>query len=132
MESPKQAIKDFLRWIRPQQQEIAEQTEEQVRQKNAEQEKEILELAALFDRLTKEPGWEKALLFMAKDVNNQLYEATNKKYERDHRLMLCDMWQAKRELLDGVQGYIDSILKSRDDILSQIRQQAEREKSYQQ
>jgi hypothetical protein len=130
MDSPKQAIKEFLRWIRPQQAEVAEQTEEQIKQKNLEQEKEILELAVFFDRLTNEPGWEKALLYMAKDVNNQLYEATNKKYEREIRLMLCDMWQAKRELLDGLQGYIDSILKSRDDILGQVKAQSE--KSYQQ
>lgn len=86
-----------------------------------EQMKALIERAEQFDALQRTTGWEEILRHMGAEVQNTLIEATNLKHDREHRLMLCDMWDAKRELLDSVQAYIDSTQKERDRIIREYK-----------
>lgn len=88
-------------------------TEEQLRQ--------VIKKAEEFDKLVALPGWEDVLRHMGSEVNGELIEGCNKKYDRESRLMHCDMWQAKRELLDSTLAYIESMQAERDRILEQFK-----------
>lgn len=90
-----------------------------------EQQKEIIDLAEQFDRLTSFPAWLKALRFMGEEVNSMLIEAT--KLESTPDLMMYEVirWNAKRQILDNLQGYINSTLAERDRIVEEIREQYE-------
>lgn len=84
-----------------------------------EQVSEVIKKAEWFDRLTAEPGWEEIVRHMASEVNGELLEAAGKKYDREGRLMHCDMWHAKRELLDSAIAYIESMQRERDRIIGE-------------
>lgn len=120
MDSPKSKIKTLLRSLLPQKPEAPAEKQ------SLEEQKEILELAVLYDRLVKEPGWEKALKVAAQEVNSEIVEATRMKYEPDRQRVHVIRWDAKRELLDNLTGYIEGILKSRDEILSQHLEESQR------
>lgn len=89
-----------------------------------EQQKEVIDLAEEFDRLTALPAWEKALRFMAEGVNGNLVEAT--KYKKNPRLMAVYVtrWDARREALDDLVGWINNTLTERDRIVEDYKERA--------
>ena len=86
-----------------------------------EQMKEVVDLAEEFDRLQALPVWEKVLSRLALGMNAELLEAANKKYDRVLRMMHCDMYHAKREALDDLQGWIEATQRERDRIIEDFR-----------
>ncbi len=86
-----------------------------------EQMKEIVDTALEFDKLVVMPGWEKALKYCVAEVNSEIVEATKFKYEPNHMAVHVTRWDAKRELLDGLMGYIAAQQKSRDEIIEQMK-----------
>lgn len=86
-----------------------------------EQMKEVIDAAQDFDKLVVMPGWERACKFMVGEVNSEIAEATQYKYETSRQAVHVTRWDAKRELLDGLYGYINSMQRSRDEIVSQYR-----------
>lgn len=90
-----------------------------------EQAKEVIDKAERFDRLVREPGWEDILTYMATNVQGEIAEATKYVYEPDLARNHVLVWNAKRSLLDGAIGYIESIQRSRDEIVSQYRKEKE-------
>lgn len=86
-----------------------------------EQTKNLIEQAERFDRLTREPGWEEILKFMAANVQDEIAQATQHQYEAELSRIHCVRWNAKRSLLDSAVGYIESVQRSRDEIVEQYR-----------
>jgi hypothetical protein len=86
-----------------------------------EQMKEVIESAVEFDKLVVMSGWEKALKYCVAEVNSEVAEATKYKYEPIRQAVHVTRWDAKRELLDGLLGYISKIQRDRDDIIEQIK-----------
>ena len=86
-----------------------------------EQMKEIIDMALEFDKLVVMPGWEKALKYCVAEVNSEVAEATKYKYEPVRQSVHVTRWDAKRELLDGLMGYISKIQSDRDGIIEQIK-----------
>jgi hypothetical protein len=84
-----------------------------------DQYREVSSLASQFEQLQRMPGWEKLLKFLVNEVNGELLEAANKKYDREGRLMHCDMWHAKREFLDAAIAYMDSTIAERDRLVKE-------------
>lgn len=85
----------------------------------------MIEKAEMFDRLVREPGWEDALRYMANMVQVEIASATQHQFEAELCRVYCMRWNAKRDLLDGVVGYIESIQRSRDEIVDQFRKEKE-------
>jgi hypothetical protein len=87
-----------------------------------DQQKEVIDAAEEFDRLTAFPAWIKALRYMAEEVNGTLVEAT--KHEGDPSIMMWEVvrWNAKRQLLDNLQGMIQSTLAERDRIVEEYKE----------
>lgn len=79
----------------------------------------------MFDRLVREPGWEKILRYMANAVQVDIASATQHQYEAERCRVMVIRWDSKRELLDGAIGYIESIQKSRDEIVAQFKTEKE-------
>lgn len=86
-----------------------------------EQMKEVIDAAKEFDSLVVMPGWEKALKYCVAEVNSEVAEATKYKYEPVRQAVHVTRWDAKRELLDGMLGYISKIQRDRDDIIEQVK-----------
>ena len=87
-----------------------------------EQQREVIERAEKFDRLTALPVWVEVLQFMAEDVNGTLAESTKHKADPANMMWGVVRWDAKRELLDQLQAWIDSTLRERDRIVQEIRE----------
>lgn len=87
-----------------------------------EQMKEIIDLAEMFDRLQQLPVWEKVLSRVALAMNAELVEAANKKYDREARMMHADMYHAKREILDDLQGWMEATQRERDRITQEFKE----------
>ncbi len=92
-----------------------------------EQAKEIVEKAEMLDRLANEPGWEEICVFMGKLVNVELAKATDKPFEPEIQRVHVIRWDAMRFLLDSATGYMESIQRSRDEIVEQFRTAKENE-----
>ena len=87
-----------------------------------EQMKEVIDLAEMFDALQRLPVWEKVLSRMAFAMNAELVEAANKKYDREARMMHVDMYHAKREILDDLQGWMEATQMERDRIMVEFKE----------
>ena len=60
---------------------------------------------------------------MASEVNSEIAAAAEKKYEPEMQQVHVIRWDAKRELLDNTIGYIEGMLKSRDEIIEQYKEE---------
>jgi len=87
-----------------------------------EQMKEVIDLAEMFDTLQRLPVWEKVLHRMAAAMNRELVEAANKKYDREARMMHVDMYHAKREILDDLQGWMEATQMERTRIMGEFKE----------
>jgi hypothetical protein len=87
-----------------------------------EQQKEIIDRAERFDRLTRDPAWLEVLAFLAQRVNGTLIEATSHKYDTAKMMWEVVRWDSKRELLDDLQAHVNSTLEERDRIVSDIKE----------
>jgi len=87
-----------------------------------EQQKEVIEAADEFDSSVFLPGYLRLMKYMAEEVNGTLAEAT--KYEANQRRMTWEVvrWNAKRQLLDNVQGMIEATLRERDRIVAEYKE----------
>src|SRR5215472_96047 len=87
-----------------------------------EQQKEVIEAADEFDRLMSLPGYLRLMKYMAEEVNGTLADAT--KHESNQRRMTWEVvrWNAKRQLLDNVQGMIEATLRERDRIVAEYKE----------
>lgn len=111
-------------WQRPQPPEKAKTTLEEA--------KEIINLAEQFDKTIFDPGFEKLLAFMGQQINNELLGATEKPFEPEMQRVHVVRWDAKRDLLDSALAYVESIRKSRDEIVEQFRSRPEESHEQQQ
>jgi len=87
-----------------------------------EQIRKVIELAEQFDKLQAMPGWEKALRRMAENINSELASVTSYKYEPERQRIGVVRWDAKRELLDDMQGYIEAQQRERDRIAEEAKE----------
>lgn len=83
--------------------------------------KEQIDLAEEFDTLQSLPGWEKVLRFMGAEVNSELMDATRNKFEPIKQTVHVTRWDAKRELLDKMQAYIESAQSERNRIVDEYK-----------
>lgn len=83
--------------------------------------KEVIELAEEFDRLQALPVWEKVIRQLGTEVQGELIEATKFKYEPVRQTAHTIRWDAKRELLDSLLGWIDSTQAERTRIIEEFR-----------
>lgn len=88
---------------------------------SAEEMKEVIDAALDFDKIVAMPGFERACKFLVAEVNREIAEATQYKYEPDRQRVHVIRWDAKRELVDGMMGFITSMQRSRDEIVSQLK-----------
>ncbi len=101
--------------------------QQQIAADKDKQAKEILEKAEMLDRLANEPGWEEICVFMGKLVNVELAKATDKPFDPEIQRVHVIRWDAMRFLLDSATGYMESIQRSRDEIVEQFRTAKENE-----
>jgi hypothetical protein len=87
-----------------------------------EQMKEVIDLADEFDKLQHLPVWEKILKHLGAEVNSELIEATKFRYEPVRQTAHTVRWDAKRELLDGMLGWIESTQNERERIIEEFRE----------
>lgn len=92
-----------------------------------EQMKEVIDLAEEFDRLQGLPVWERLVRQMGMEVQAELIEATKYKYEPERQRTHTMRWDAKRELLDNVLGWIDSTQNERTRIIEDFKRAKEEE-----
>lgn len=90
---------------------------------SAEELKEVIDAALDFDKIVVMPGFERACKFLVGEVNREIAEATQYKYEPERQRVHVIRWDAKREMIDGMMGYINSIQRSRDEIVNQYRRE---------
>lgn len=86
-----------------------------------EQMRDVIDLADLFDKLQALPVWEKIVRQMGIEVQAELIEATKFKYEPVRQVSHVTRWDAKRELLDNVLGWIDSTQAERNRIIEEFK-----------
>jgi hypothetical protein len=113
-----QPLKDAWRRIMPRLKPRVPQPE----QTTPEQMKEVIDLAEEFDRLQGLPVWEKIVRQMGMEVQTELIEATKFKYEPVRQVAHTTRWDAKRELLDNVLGWIESTQGERDRIIAEFKE----------
>ena len=87
-----------------------------------EQQKEVIDAAEEWDRLTTFPAWTKALRFMAEEVNATLVESTKHVGDPAKMMWLVNEWNAKRQLLDNLQAQIESDMRERDRIVAEYKE----------
>ena len=86
-----------------------------------DEQKEIIDKAELFDKLTEHPAWEHVCRYMVAQVQSSIAEATKLTNLTRRQQAEVIRWNAKRELLDNTLGYIESIRRSRDEIVESYR-----------
>lgn len=86
-----------------------------------EEMKGIIDDAVEFDKLAATAGWSKVNRFVMQHIDNSIIEATEKKYEPSIQAVLVTRWDAKRELWDGLIGYMQGVQKSRDAIVEEFK-----------
>ncbi|HEX8838473.1 MAG TPA: hypothetical protein VF748_16135 [Candidatus Acidoferrum sp.] len=106
-------LKDIWTRVRPPVQEPEKPTFEQM--------KEQIELAEQFDRLQHLPVWEAIIRRLGAEVNGELVEAAKYKYEPVRQTAHTVRWDAKREMLDGLLGWMESVQAERNRIIEDFR-----------
>lgn len=87
--------------------------------------KDVIDLAEEFDRLQALPVWEKVVKQMAIEVQTELVEATKYRYEPVRQTAHTVRWDAKRELLDNVLGWIEATQTERTRIIDEFKREKE-------
>jgi hypothetical protein len=87
-----------------------------------EQMKEVIDQADEFDKLQLLPVWEKILKRLGAEVQAELVEATKFKYEPVRQTAHTVRWDAKRELLDNLLGWMESTQVERERIIEEFRE----------
>lgn len=87
-----------------------------------EQLKEQIDLAQEFDTLQSLPAWEKILRYVGAEVNSELMDATRNKLDPKIQAVYVTRWDAKREIVDKMLGYIESAQRERDRIVEEYRE----------
>jgi hypothetical protein len=98
---------------------------DQAQTTTVEQMKEVVDLASEFDRLQGLPVWEKIIVHMGTVVQGELVEATKYRYEPTRQVTHTVRWDAKRELLDNVLGWIEATQRERDRIIAEFKESKE-------
>ncbi len=83
--------------------------------------KEVIDQAEEFDKLQVLPVWEKILRRLGSEVNGELIEATKFKYEPVRQTAHTVRWDAKRELLDNLLGWMESTQAERERIIEEFK-----------
>lgn len=86
-----------------------------------EEQKEIIDKAEKLDQVIDLPGWEEICRYMVSEVQANISQATRLPNLSKRQQAEVIRWNAKRELLDGTLGWIESIRRSRDEIVEQYR-----------
>jgi hypothetical protein len=86
-----------------------------------EQMRDVIDLADMFDKLQALAVWEKIVRQMGMEVNAELIEATKYKYEPVRQTAHTTRWDAKRELLDNLLGWIESTQAERARIIEDFK-----------
>lgn len=94
-------------------------------QTTLEQMKEVIDSAEEFDRLQSLGAWEKVLRYLGAEVNGELIDATKHKYDPVKQSVHVQRWDAKREMLDKLQGWIESTQNERDRIVEEYKERAD-------
>jgi hypothetical protein len=90
-----------------------------------EQMKEVIDLAEEFDRLQGLPVWEKVVRQMASEVQAEIVEATKYRYEPVRQTAHTVRWDAKREMLDNILGWIEQTQNERTRIIDEFKKAKE-------
>lgn len=111
-------MRDFLRdiWSRTRRHD-----EPPAERPTYEQMREQIELAERFDKLQGLPVWESIVKRMGGNVNGELAEAAKFRYEPVRQTAHVVRWDAKRELLDDLLGWMDGVQSERDRIIDEFR-----------
>lgn len=112
---PKEAFRRMFPRLRAQQPPAPEKA-------TYEQMQEVIDLAEEFDKLQHLPVWEKILRRQGAEVNSELVEATKYKYEPVRQTAHTVRWDAKREMLDNLLGWMESTQAERDRIIEEFRE----------
>lgn len=83
--------------------------------------KEVIDAAADFDKLVVMPGFERICKHLVASVNAEISEATQYKYEPERQRVHVIRWDAKRETVDGMMAFIDSMQRTRDEVVEQYK-----------
>jgi hypothetical protein len=86
-----------------------------------EEQKEIIDKAEMFDKLSDHPGWEQVCRYMVSHVQSTITEATKVPDMTRKQQALVIRWDAERSLLDDTLGFIESVRRSRDDLVAAYR-----------
>lgn len=113
-----QPLKDVFRRLIPKLRADVPQPE----QTTPEQMKAVIDLAEEFDKLQNLPVWEKILRQMGAEVQGELIEATKFKYEPVRQVAHTTRWDAKRELLDNVLGWMEATQNERTRIINDFKE----------
>jgi hypothetical protein len=87
-----------------------------------DQMKEVIDLAGEFDRLQAIPVWEKIVAHLGTSVVITLDEAVKFKFEPERMTPYVIRWDAKRELVDNLLGWIEATQKERDRIIAEFKE----------
>ena len=110
-----------LKWLNSNKQE----------QTTQEEQSQILERAAKFDRLLADPGWLELQNFFAEQINSAIVKAADDDpLEAEKQRLHVIQWNAKRELNDGALAYIAATRRERDRILTEQKEQEKYVNSY--
>lgn len=93
---------------------------------SAEEMKEVIDAALDYDKLVVMPGFERVCKFLVAEVNREISEATQYKYEPNRMQFHVIAWNAKREVVDGMMNLINSMQAERDRIVEQYKGTNER------
>lgn len=83
--------------------------------------KDVIDAAEDFDKLVVMPGFERVCKHLVASVNAEISEATQYKYEPERQRVHVIRWDAKRELVDSMMSYVDSMQRTRDEVVEQYR-----------
>jgi len=85
-----------------------------------DQMKEVIELAEGFDRLQALPVWEQIVLHLGKSVTAELMDATKFKFEPARAQVHTIRWDAKREVVDDLLGWIEATQNERARLIEEF------------
>lgn len=90
-----------------------------------EQLKEVIDLADQFDRLQALPIWEKVIRHLGEHVQAALLEQSKHIYNPEMGRICHTIWNAKREAVDDLLGWIDATQRERDRIVEEYKETAD-------
>jgi len=86
-------------------------------QPTLEQLKQVIEQAERFDKLQALPVWEDILRFLLGQINTAAEEQAKCIYDPEQGRIRHLIWNSKRQIVDDMQGWIESTQVERDRII---------------